>query len=100
MSFNVLELNPGVPPISCAAPASKRALAAAKRIRGTGEMADRVRSHHWEETPLGAVEDWSSELTTSVNMMLSSKLVTCLVWGSERVLLYNDLYRPFLRARL
>lgn len=99
MSFNVLELNPGVPPISRAAPASKRTLATAKRIRGTGEMADLIRAHHWEETPLGAVEDWSSELTTSVNMMLSSKLVSCLVWGPERILLYNDLYRPFLGGK-
>ncbi len=66
------------------------------RILGRGEMADAIRSHPWESTVLGPIEVWPSELVTAVNMLLSSKLISCLIWGEEDILIYNDLYRPLL----
>ena len=69
------------------------------RIRGSSEMAEAIRAHRWVDTPLGPIERWSSELTTAVNLVLSSKLISCLIWGPERILIYNDLYKPLLGTK-
>ncbi len=70
-----------------------------QRIHGSGEMADRIRRHAWERTPLGAVAGWPTELVVAVNLMLSSKHIACIIWGPERILLHNDLYRPLLGTK-
>ncbi len=72
---------------------------ASSRIQGTGHMADLTRQHPWATTPLGPISTWSTELVVSVNTMLSSRLISCLVWGPERILLYNDLYTSLLGNR-
>ena len=64
-------------------------------IRGRGEMAELVRSFDWGSTVLGPIERWSETLLTSVNLMLASPAPTAIYWGTERVLLYNDAFRPF-----
>ena len=70
---------------------------AARRIQRNGEMAMKTRSFPWEDTPLGPISGWSPELLGSVNSMLTSKQIACLIWGqTEQVLLYNDLYVPLL----
>lgn len=69
------------------------------RIHGSGEMAERIRQHPWEVTTLGPIGSWSSELVMAVNMMLSSKVVTTLLWGPDQILIYNDEYRPHLGAK-
>ena len=58
--------------------------------QGASEMARRIREHDWRATPLGPRESWSERLRAMVEMMLASPLVSTLVWGRERVLLYND----------
>lgn len=68
----------------------------ALRVRGTGQMAELIRLHPWADTPLGAISTWSPELLVSVNTMLTSRLICCLIWGSARILLYNDLYVPLI----
>ena len=62
-------------------------------------MAELVRSHVWENTPLGAIEGWPVELVVAVNLMLGSKHISCLIWGPENILLYNDLYKPLLGTK-
>lgn len=57
---------------------------------GESEMAGRIRSHDWSATVLGPIECWSSSLKRLVELMLSSQLVSCIVCGSERLLIYND----------
>ncbi len=69
------------------------------RIHGDGEMATLIRQHDWASTSLGAIANWSIELVSAVNMMLSSRVVTTLFWGPELVMIYNDLYRPHLGAK-
>lgn len=66
------------------------------RIKGDGEMADLIRSYNWSRTPLGAIEGWSETLVTAVNLMLFSPFSCAIFWGEEQILLYNDVYRPFL----
>ncbi len=58
-------------------------------------MADRVRAYDWSATPLGAIESWSIELITVVNLTLSFSAPARVMWGPELILIYNDAYRPF-----
>ena len=64
------------------------------RIAGSSEMADRIRAFPWETTSLGAIDQWPPELLTTVNMMLEFQLPVQVLWGPERVLLYNDAWVP------
>lgn len=57
---------------------------------GGSELARRIRVHDWSATPLGAAADWTSRLRLAVEMLLATPLVTYLVCGPERILLYND----------
>ncbi|EGK83756.1 multi-sensor hybrid histidine kinase [Microcoleus vaginatus FGP-2] len=40
-------------------------------LAGDSEMAMRMRSHDWSQTPLGAVETWSDSLKTAVQILLT-----------------------------
>jgi PAS domain S-box-containing protein len=59
-------------------------------ITGQSEMAARIRSYNWSQTPLGPIEDWSETLLATTNLMLHSPFPTILSWGPEMVFLYND----------
>ncbi|HEY6846037.1 MAG TPA: PAS domain S-box protein [Terracidiphilus sp.] len=59
-------------------------------ITGQSEMAARIRSYDWTQTPLGRIEDWSETLLATANLMLHSPFPTILSWGPEMVFLYND----------
>ncbi len=62
-------------------------------------MADLFRRHDWRTTPLGGREAWVPVLRTSIDLMLASLHPMCLIWGRERVLLYNDSYAEILGTR-
>jgi PAS domain S-box-containing protein len=66
------------------------------RIPDPPEMAERVRSKDWSKAVLGAAEKWPPSLTVIVKVMLASGFPTCVRWGSEFVMIYNDGYRPIL----
>lgn len=53
----------------------------------------------WTSTPLGALETWPQSLRTAVSIMLNAHHPTCIVWGPELLLLYNDGYREILGAK-
>lgn len=57
---------------------------------GVSEMAGRIRAHDWASTPLGPIEDWSDRLRVMVEQVLASPMVSSLVCGIERLLIYND----------
>jgi PAS domain S-box-containing protein len=57
-------------------------------------MAALVRAYDWGSTPLGAIDTWSIELLTVVNLTLSSPAPARTMWGPEFILIYNDAYRP------
>ena len=62
-------------------------------------MKDLVRHHDWVSTPLGAREAWPQSLRTTVDIMLGSGHAMCVIWGPDRILLYNDAYAPILGKR-
>lgn len=66
---------------------------------GDSEMAARMRSHDWSQTPLGAVETWFQSLRTAVGITLTSRQPMFVWWGDDLINLYNDAYSIFLRSK-
>lgn len=64
-----------------------------------GEMADRIRTHEWEATPLGPIDTWPQALITAVGILLALNEPTALAWGPELIILYNDAYVRFFGGR-
>lgn len=58
-----------------------------------------IEAHDWAATPLGSSSAWPETLRAFVGTMLSSRLPMFLLWGTERIMLYNDAYAPILGAR-
>ncbi|MCE4224356.1 PAS domain-containing protein [Methylobacterium sp. C25] len=65
----------------------------------TGTMADAIRKHPWSETPLGAIESWPPVLRFALSGILESRFPSLLVWGRERIGLYNDACIPIFGER-
>jgi len=59
-------------------------------------MSERVRHFDWAATSLGPLADWPASLRVATDMILASHFPKCLVWGHERITLYNDAFRPIL----
>ncbi|MEJ8857623.1 PAS domain-containing protein [Variovorax robiniae] len=68
-------------------------------VAGGGEMGAKVRAFDWAGTPLGAISRWSGALRIAVDLVLASKIPSCLFWGREFIAIYNDAYRPLLGAK-
>jgi hypothetical protein len=64
-------------------------------LAGGGVMGERIRSHDWAATPLGAPHTWPQALRTTVRILLSTGHPTMIMWGPELLCLYND---PFSRS--
>ncbi|HEY0468776.1 MAG TPA: ATP-binding protein, partial [Polyangiaceae bacterium] len=61
-----------------------------------GELGMLVRNFDWSKTALGPLGAWSQSLRTTVNTCLNSKFPILVWWGSDKVAIYNDAYRPLL----
>jgi PAS domain S-box-containing protein len=66
---------------------------------GESNMADLIRRFDWRDTPLGAIEEWSGTLKSTVSFMLNAPLPLALWWGENGTLLYNDAYAAFAEER-
>ena len=64
-----------------------------------GAMGAAIRAHDWSASPLGPIDAWPPILRTSLNIVLDSAFPSFLVWGPERILLYNDAYAEILCAK-
>src|SRR4030088_1486875 len=64
-----------------------------------GEMGARIRAFDWEKTPLGPIASWPQSLKTAVDLMMASQLAMNLVWGPERIQIYNDGNRAFMGTK-
>ncbi|AWI24590.1 PAS domain-containing protein [Flavobacterium pallidum] len=65
-------------------------------LSGNGEMARLTREKDWENTAVGAIENWPQSLRTTLGLLLKSKFPMFLFWGPDLVCFYNDAYRPSL----
>ncbi len=59
-------------------------------VAAHGPMAERIRTHDWSATALGARRDWPASLRAAIGMMLASREPMCLWWGPQQVNLHND----------
>lgn len=66
---------------------------------GDGEMARRIRRADWPGSPLGPIETWPQALRTAVDIMLAMLQPTAILWGAERVQLYNNAYMAVAKDR-
>ena len=64
-------------PVAIISHTSRRLLAFMVEVK----MADEVRAHPWEQTPLGPIDSRPGELITAFKLMLTSKLISCVVRG-------------------
>ncbi|MEC7761880.1 MAG: HWE histidine kinase domain-containing protein [Pseudomonadota bacterium] len=53
-------------------------------------MSERMRAFDWTDHPLGPPEDWPTALRSALGIALNSAFPTCIYWGSDLRLLYND----------
>ncbi|MGR9090387.1 MAG: histidine kinase [Gammaproteobacteria bacterium] len=63
---------------------------------GDNGMRERIRSYAWARTQLGPIESWSPQMVTAVDLCLRSRLCSCIYWGEDAVILYNDAYGSIL----
>lgn len=71
----------------------------ATKIMGNSELARRIRAYDWASTPLGPINNWSSELVTVLNLVLSLPTPARLLWSPGLILLFNDKYAAILGRR-
>ncbi|MFC4931239.1 PAS domain S-box protein [Massilia sp. GCM10023247] len=50
----------------------------------------------WSASPLGPVARWPLALRANTNLMLEALVPMSIVWGPQRILLYNEAYTRFL----
>jgi CheY-like chemotaxis protein len=50
----------------------------------------------WKNSSLGSIEQWPQSLFSAVVVGLKSRLPTCIFWGPESILFYNDSYIPMI----
>jgi signal transduction histidine kinase len=63
------------------------------------DMRARIRRYDWARTQLGAIDSWTPQLVTAVDLCLRSRLCSCIYWGEEAVILYNDAYASILGTK-
>lgn len=65
-------------------------------IAGGGELGELIRTTDWGTTSVGACDAWPQSLRTAVSFVVESGIPMALVWGPERLLIYNDAFRPLV----
>ncbi len=63
------------------------------------EMRQRIRDFDWAHSPLGPRESWPPTLQAAVNIALGSRFGMGVLWGPERVQIYNDAYVPIFAQK-
>jgi PAS domain S-box-containing protein len=62
-------------------------------------MSARVRALDWENTTLGPISSWPQSLKTTIDVVMASQLAMNLIWGPERIQIYNDAHRAFMGTK-
>src|SRR5687767_3129217 len=68
-------------------------------LEGGGEAGTLLKACNWSASPLGHPDCWPMGLRSAVSLMLRSKLPMFVLWGPQRILLYNDAYAPILGGK-
>lgn len=62
-------------------------------LRGGGRSAELIARTDWSGTSLGPIGTWPAALKVAVGMMVNSRFPKLIVWGPDRIAIYNDGYR-------
>ncbi len=68
-------------------------------LAGGGELGALMRSHAWEQSPLGAPESWPQSLKMAIRIMLTSLQPIWIGWGDELTYFYNDPYKSIIGGK-
>ncbi|WP_420911765.1 ATP-binding protein [Sphingomonas turrisvirgatae] len=68
-------------------------------LAGGGEMGSAIRAHDWAATPLGPPVQWPTSLKALVSVLLDAKQPMFVVWGADKLLLYNNGYADVLAGK-
>jgi PAS domain S-box-containing protein len=68
-------------------------------LNASGEIHALLCETEWLRSPLGDPAGWPGPLRTVLELMLNSNAAMFLVWGEQRIFLYNDAYLPVLGAK-
>ncbi|PNS15415.1 Hybrid signal transduction histidine kinase K [Sphaceloma murrayae] len=55
-----------------------------------------IENYDWGNTALGPIGSWSSSLVALVQLMLSTPSPASLIWGVERIMIYNEAFCPLI----
>lgn len=80
------------PPLHRPARASVPVLPSSVLFSSTPSCIELFENYDWASTPLGPRESWSDTFQAALNYALANPFPTCVWWGKELVLLYNDGY--------
>src|SRR6187402_1991798 len=64
-----------------------------------GEAGEILRHVDWARKPIGPVAAWPQSLRTALSICLASRYPICIIWGKDRLYLYNDAYAPIVGAK-
>ncbi len=64
-----------------------------------GEMGARIRALDWQQTPLGASNQWPQSLKVAIQIMLASRYAMWMAWGEQLTFFCNDAYKPTLGVK-
>lgn len=62
-------------------------------------MAEAITAFDWSRTALGPMTSWQPALRVALDMVMSSRFPTCLMWGGELIALYNNAFLSILGYR-
>ena len=65
----------------------------------SSDMAQRIRAFDWGETQLGDTDRWSATFKTALDLCLGSRMCSCIYWGDEHRVIYNDAYKSILGTK-
>jgi PAS domain S-box-containing protein len=68
-------------------------------LNASGKIHALLCETEWPRSPLGDPAGWPGPLRTVLELMLNSNAAMFLVWGPQRIFLYNDAYLPVLGAK-
>jgi PAS domain S-box-containing protein len=66
---------------------------------GNDNTSTRIRNLNWSATPLGPTESWPESLKRMVDFVLASPLAMILLWGPERIQIYNEPNHAFMGSK-
>ncbi len=72
--------------------ADRRIVHPAQPVIGGGECAELIRRFPWQHTPVGAIDEWTPMLCSTVTNIVNSPIPKVLMWGHDAHLIYNDAY--------